>query len=222
MTRMKRTVLTGACFALAMAIGTADLRAQTDEEFEKVYPFIGNWDGQIGSPAQQDRGNCGGRLGDYGEKVGLAFQIVDDWLDVQGDEVAMGKRGRGGRGGAVADRLGCVLALRHALRQLQRDLWRRRRGGNTSHVVPALVVRDSDRRGNQFRNRAQRPRDGPQRHNGRKQITLQSARAAPIRSIQRDMPTLPVASTVSNVQTPVVFRAYTRSPSTELWTCARP
>lgn len=28
----------------------------------------------------------------YGEKVGLAFQIIDDWLDVQGDEAAMGKR----------------------------------------------------------------------------------------------------------------------------------
>jgi geranylgeranyl diphosphate synthase, type II len=31
-------------------------------------------------------------LDEYGEKVGLAFQIVDDWLDVQGDEAAMGKR----------------------------------------------------------------------------------------------------------------------------------
>jgi geranylgeranyl diphosphate synthase type II len=31
-------------------------------------------------------------LDDYGEKVGLAFQIIDDWLDVQGDEAAMGKR----------------------------------------------------------------------------------------------------------------------------------
>jgi geranylgeranyl diphosphate synthase type II len=31
-------------------------------------------------------------LGEYGDKVGLAFQIIDDWLDVQGDEVAMGKR----------------------------------------------------------------------------------------------------------------------------------
>jgi hypothetical protein len=69
MTRMKRAVLTGACFALAMVIGTADLLAQTDEEFDKIYPFIGNWDGQIGSPAEQDRGNCGGRLGDYGEKL---------------------------------------------------------------------------------------------------------------------------------------------------------
>jgi geranylgeranyl diphosphate synthase type II len=28
----------------------------------------------------------------YGEKVGLAFQIIDDWLDVQGTEENMGKR----------------------------------------------------------------------------------------------------------------------------------
>jgi geranylgeranyl diphosphate synthase type II len=28
----------------------------------------------------------------YGERVGLAFQIIDDWLDVQGNEAAMGKR----------------------------------------------------------------------------------------------------------------------------------
>ena len=28
----------------------------------------------------------------YGERVGLAFQIIDDWLDVQGNEEAMGKR----------------------------------------------------------------------------------------------------------------------------------
>jgi geranylgeranyl diphosphate synthase, type II len=28
----------------------------------------------------------------YGERIGLAFQIIDDWLDVQGDEQAMGKR----------------------------------------------------------------------------------------------------------------------------------
>jgi geranylgeranyl diphosphate synthase type II len=31
-------------------------------------------------------------LDGYGEKIGLAFQIIDDWLDVQGDEAAMGKR----------------------------------------------------------------------------------------------------------------------------------
>ncbi len=31
-------------------------------------------------------------LGTYGRKMGLAFQIVDDLLDLQGDETAMGKR----------------------------------------------------------------------------------------------------------------------------------
>jgi geranylgeranyl diphosphate synthase type II len=31
-------------------------------------------------------------LAGYGDKVGLAFQIIDDWLDVQGEEAAMGKR----------------------------------------------------------------------------------------------------------------------------------
>ncbi len=31
-------------------------------------------------------------LNSYGEKLGLAFQIVDDILDLQGDEVSMGKR----------------------------------------------------------------------------------------------------------------------------------
>ena len=31
-------------------------------------------------------------LDDYGDKVGLAFQIIDDWLDVRGNEAAMGKR----------------------------------------------------------------------------------------------------------------------------------
>jgi geranylgeranyl diphosphate synthase type II len=30
----------------------------------------------------------------YGKAVGLAFQIIDDLLDVQGDEAAMGKRVR--------------------------------------------------------------------------------------------------------------------------------
>jgi geranylgeranyl diphosphate synthase type II len=31
-------------------------------------------------------------LDTYGEKIGLAFQIIDDCMDVQGDEAAMGKR----------------------------------------------------------------------------------------------------------------------------------
>ena len=31
-------------------------------------------------------------LSTYGNKLGLAFQIVDDLLDLRGDEAAMGKR----------------------------------------------------------------------------------------------------------------------------------
>lgn len=34
-----------------------------------------------------------GMLHRYGERIGLAFQITDDLLDVRGDEAAMGKRG---------------------------------------------------------------------------------------------------------------------------------
>jgi geranylgeranyl diphosphate synthase type II len=33
-----------------------------------------------------------GGLDAYGEKLGLAFQIVDDLLDLRGDEAALGKR----------------------------------------------------------------------------------------------------------------------------------
>jgi hypothetical protein len=55
--------------ALALLFGTLDLRAQSDEQFDKSYPFIGHWDPQIDNPDGQDRGNCGGRLGDYGEKL---------------------------------------------------------------------------------------------------------------------------------------------------------
>ena len=36
-------------------------------------------------------------LDTYGEKLGLAFQIVDDLLDLEGDETSLGKRDRQGR-----------------------------------------------------------------------------------------------------------------------------
>src|SRR5688572_16850972 len=52
---------------ITMAAGPA--AAQTDEEFEKILPYLGEWDPDVGSPEGQDRGNCGGRLGDYGEKI---------------------------------------------------------------------------------------------------------------------------------------------------------
>src|SRR5688572_26421710 len=72
-----RVLLTAVCFALAMFVAATNVSAQTDEEFDKIYPFIGNWDGQVGSPNEQDRGNCGGRLGDYGEKILNCSMPVD-------------------------------------------------------------------------------------------------------------------------------------------------
>jgi hypothetical protein len=69
MTRLTRALRAGTFVLLAMVAGTSGVAAQTDEEFDKIFPFIGNWDGQIASPNGQDRGNCGGRLGDYGEKL---------------------------------------------------------------------------------------------------------------------------------------------------------
>src|SRR5262249_33058341 len=54
--------------ALVIALVPAKLAAQVDETFDKMYPFIGYWDSDIGLRGQ-DRGNCGGRLGDYGEKL---------------------------------------------------------------------------------------------------------------------------------------------------------
>ena len=55
--------------ALAMASLSAGLSAQTDEEATKVFPLLGQWDPQVSSPDGQDRGNCGGQLGDWGEKL---------------------------------------------------------------------------------------------------------------------------------------------------------
>lgn len=69
MTGRRRVARIGALLILAMAAGTADLAAQSDEEFDKIFPFIGHWENDIESPDGQDRGNCSGRTGDYGEKL---------------------------------------------------------------------------------------------------------------------------------------------------------
>ena len=86
MTAVKRAAITGAFFVLAMVFGTANLAAQTDQEFDKVFPFIGNWASQVGSPNGQDRGNCGGRPGDYGEKLLNCTMPVDQLpLNLRGE-----------------------------------------------------------------------------------------------------------------------------------------
>jgi hypothetical protein len=62
-----RRALFATVLALAMVSMAAGPAAQTDEEFDKLFPFLGHWDSNVGSPDDQDRGNCGGQLGDIGE-----------------------------------------------------------------------------------------------------------------------------------------------------------
>ena len=64
------TITRQVVLALAIAVLIPGLAvAQTDEEFEKIFPYLGAWDPQVGSPDGQDRGNCGGMTGDAGEKL---------------------------------------------------------------------------------------------------------------------------------------------------------
>ena len=64
-----RRAMFATVLALAMVSMAAGPAAQTDEAFDKTFPFLGHWDAQVSSPDGQDRGNCGGRTGDYGEKL---------------------------------------------------------------------------------------------------------------------------------------------------------
>ena len=64
-----RRAMFATVLALAMVSMAAGLAAQTDEEFDKIFPLLGQWDPDVSSPDGQDRGNCGGQLGDYGEDL---------------------------------------------------------------------------------------------------------------------------------------------------------
>ena len=68
MTMVARHAAVAFTVALIIAVGPARLGAQVDEDFDKMYPFIGYWDTDIGLRGQ-DRGNCGGRLGDWARKT---------------------------------------------------------------------------------------------------------------------------------------------------------
>ena len=63
-----RRAMLATVLALAMvSVAAGPAAAQTDEEYEKIFQFLGEWDPNVGSPDDQDRGNCGGQLGDIGE-----------------------------------------------------------------------------------------------------------------------------------------------------------
>jgi len=64
-----RCALFAAALAVAMVSMGAGPAAQTDEEMNNIFPFLGQWDPEVSSPDGQDRGNCGGHVGDYGEKL---------------------------------------------------------------------------------------------------------------------------------------------------------
>ena len=56
-------------FLRAGAGGRGDERRRPDRRrVRKILPFIGHWDSDVAVPDGQDRGNCGGRTGDAGEK----------------------------------------------------------------------------------------------------------------------------------------------------------
>ena len=85
--QVSNTMIASVFLTAAMLFVTVDLRAQTDEMFDKSYAFIGNWNAGINNPDGQDRGNCGGRLGDYGEKLLNCSMPVD--------QLPLNKRGEG-------------------------------------------------------------------------------------------------------------------------------
>ena len=62
---------------LILLSGAVDLIAQSDSQFDKLYPFLGHWSIYSTNTEGEDRGNCGGRLGDYGEKLLNCSMPVD-------------------------------------------------------------------------------------------------------------------------------------------------
>ncbi len=63
------SALAGVFLVALLVFAPAILAAQSVEQFDKSFPYIGSWGNGSDNPDGQDRGNCGGRLGDYGEKL---------------------------------------------------------------------------------------------------------------------------------------------------------
>jgi hypothetical protein len=83
---VSNTAVAAVFLAVVMVLGSGNVQAQSVEMFDKSFPFIGNWDTEIDNPNGQDRGNCGGRLGDYGEKLLNCSMPVDQLpLNLRGE-----------------------------------------------------------------------------------------------------------------------------------------
>ena len=55
---MKKAAISGAVVALfVMMLGTFDVAAQSNEEFDKVFPFVGHWNILSTNTEGEDRGN---------------------------------------------------------------------------------------------------------------------------------------------------------------------
>jgi hypothetical protein len=76
MKHLRRAPSTGILVALLLLIGTA-AAAQSDDEYDNIYPFLGNWDSQISMPDGQDRGSCGGLTDEFGVKLVNCSMPVD-------------------------------------------------------------------------------------------------------------------------------------------------
>src|SRR5436190_19564223 len=74
---LNRVPITGVLVALRVLVGTAAATAQNDDEYDKIYPFLGHWDMRISMPDGQDRGSCGGRTDEFGVKLVNCSMPVD-------------------------------------------------------------------------------------------------------------------------------------------------
>src|SRR4030095_138267 len=90
-----------------LLFGPPVLTAQSLEQEEKSKAFIGSWGPNIGRgvtrAGSEERGNCGGRLGDYGEKINNCGIPVDQlplnkrgeaWMVFADHEAAPERRAR--------------------------------------------------------------------------------------------------------------------------------
>ncbi len=63
--------------------------AQSDEQFDKAFTFMGNWETRIRNPDGEERGNCGGRIGRW--TIGALAIRQDGFQGVDASNVFVGR-----------------------------------------------------------------------------------------------------------------------------------